>query len=152
MNNKVYIASSILNHRRVIDIANKLIKRYDMIITYDWTPHARAILDGNPPKGEKQLSEIAERELKGVINSDAILVLMPGRTGTHFEYGVAYALNKPIVYLNDNDDLSDEEKFMEPLHHLDGVEYFTDEDEALHRLFYIQPIQNHPIIEWSKDE
>lgn len=125
---RVYIASSLMNHERVSIIKKKLEAR-NITITYDWTPHAQDVINGCQEKSEEGLRQIAMNEFQGIVDADVVLIMMPGRNGTHFEYGMAYVLRKQIVYLDDRSDV--DPKFFEPIHFLPEVEYFDDEDMAV---------------------
>lgn len=57
--------------------------------TYAWVTGDEATIE--------RLSEIALKELKGVEEADALIVLLPGGYGTHVEIGAALALGKPVI-------------------------------------------------------
>lgn len=44
-----------------------------------------------------ELAKIGEAELKGIENADIIIIMLPGKFGTHTEFGAALALGKKIV-------------------------------------------------------
>jgi len=92
----LYIASSLLNKERVQSIRNKFLNR-GISISYDWTTHGFV-------EDLSELPNIAEKELHGVLNADCILMVLPARNGSHFEFGYAIAMQKPVVILNDQDD------------------------------------------------
>lgn len=100
MENNIYIASTLSNAPRVQRLRDQLAK-YGIGLTYDWTAHndGMAYVPDSMPE-EKQ--QTALREVDGVRRARAVLVIMPGRMGTHFEFGMAWALEKPIVWLDDN--------------------------------------------------
>ncbi len=92
----VYIASSLENAERIIKIRNILNER-GINITYDWTCHGYV---DDPAK----LREIAKSEYNGVINAACVLLVLPARIGSHFEFGVAYAKGIPVVILDEAHD------------------------------------------------
>jgi nucleoside 2-deoxyribosyltransferase len=118
----LYIASSLLNKERVQSIRDKLLSR-GISISYDWTAHG-FVDDLN------ELPNIAEKELNGVREASCILMILPARNGSHFEFGYAIALNKPVIILNDQDDY-----VPTSFHFLDSEEYNVyikkDEDGAI---------------------
>jgi nucleoside 2-deoxyribosyltransferase len=57
--------------------------------TYAWTA-----TDG---AGSEEYPDIALKELKGVAEADALIVLLPGGYGTHVEIGAALALGKRVI-------------------------------------------------------
>jgi nucleoside 2-deoxyribosyltransferase len=118
----LYIASSLLNKERVQSIRDKFLNR-NIPISYDWTIHG-FVEDLNI------LPKIAEEELDGVKQADCVLMILPARNGSHFEFGYAVALNKPVVILNDQDDY-----IPTSFHFLDSKKYNVyiknNEDEAI---------------------
>ena len=92
----VYIASSLNNKDRFRQLRNQLIER-GINITYDWTSHG--FVDD-----ESELINIALAEVKGVGDSDCVLMITPARKGSHFEFGYAYAKNIPVVILIEEKD------------------------------------------------
>lgn len=108
---KVYVASSL---DRSIDIKkiNDILRENDIEITYDWTTHGRVF---NPP----DLAEIALQEEKGVRDCDVFFMVLPGGGGTHFEFGVAKTLNKPIVIFESEDNIE-----QKSFYYLPGIDRF----------------------------
>ena len=70
--------------------------------TYDWTAHGS--VQGH---GAARMAEVAAAELQGVIESDAVIVLLPGGRGTHCELGAALAAGVPVVLVGHATDLFD---------------------------------------------
>ncbi len=129
----VYIASTLSNWERVVDLRNKL-SIVGVSLSYDWTSHCRV-------SDPDLLRQIAINEINGIVKADVILVVAPARFGTHFEFGLAFGLKKKIVYLIDKYDGPDE-----PIMHLDNVLYYNDEDAALREVAQAsEPIANHLI-------
>lgn len=89
----IYVASSLNNIVRAKEIIEHL-TGLGHTITYDWTIHGR-IYD------QDLLKQIALLELEGVRNCETILVVLPGESGTHFEFGLAYSLNKNVILLEE---------------------------------------------------
>lgn len=116
----LYIASTLSNHERVKRLRD-LFAAEGVGLTYDWTEHH----EGSPYVPDpKLLPGVAERELKGVIDAQVVLVVLPGGGGTHFEMSAAFMMKKPIVIL---DDISDNRRVS--FHYLEGVK--RCESEAL---------------------
>jgi nucleoside 2-deoxyribosyltransferase len=57
--------------------------------TFAWTDEG--------PCDAAEYAKIAQAELSGVQQADALIVLLPGGFGTHVEIGAALALRKPII-------------------------------------------------------
>jgi len=87
---KFYIASKLENAENVKRLASVL-KARGWTHTYDWTQHGSV-----QHEGEKQIAEVAENEIKGVIEADIVVVLLPGGRGMHAELGAANALGIPV--------------------------------------------------------
>jgi len=85
---KFYVASSFRNVDAVNFVTKQLVNK-GYVHTYDWTknPKARTLED---------LKEIGQNEKDAVIESDFIVVLLPGGKGTHIELGIALGLEKKI--------------------------------------------------------
>lgn len=78
-----YIASSLENHAAVRELADRLIAA-GHYHTYDWTKHG-SVQAG----GEAVWRAVAQDETNGVVDADVVIVLLPGRRGTHVEFGIA---------------------------------------------------------------
>jgi nucleoside 2-deoxyribosyltransferase len=88
---KFYVASSFRNIDAVRYVTGKLVER-GYVHTYDWTTNEKA-------KGSltlEDLKTIGENEKKAVMESDFIVVLLPGGKGTHIELGIAIGQGKRI--------------------------------------------------------
>lgn len=86
---KFYIATgfkNVVEHNRVRDI---LVKEGHEI-TYDWT-----LVEETSDSSMHSLIAIAE--IEGVREADFLVVILPGKLGTHAELGAALALDKPII-------------------------------------------------------
>lgn len=89
-----YVASSLDN---IPDVRNAILS---MTIagfknTYDWSTHGRVI-------DKSDLSQIAQKEMFGVVEADFLILLMPAKLGSHVELGIALALNKPVFIIENN--------------------------------------------------
>jgi len=87
---KFYIATGYENkveHNRVRD----LLVGDGHEITYDWTIMEAGVTDFPIQRA------IAKAEIQGVIDADFLIVLLPGKFGTHAELGAALALDKPVI-------------------------------------------------------
>lgn len=87
---KFYIASKLENAEAVSKLAS-LLKRRGWVQTYDWTKHGSV-----QGCSMGRIKEVAELELKGVIDADIVIVMLPGGNGTHAELGAANALGKKV--------------------------------------------------------
>ncbi|HEU64123.1 MAG: hypothetical protein KR126chlam4_00048 [Candidatus Anoxychlamydiales bacterium] len=99
---KFYIATSLLrakDHNIVRDALLDL----GHTITYDWTTHGNVKCTTI-----ENLKRVSQNELLGVKKADILVVLIPGRHGTHVELGAALASDKKIILL------SQEEKYFVP--------------------------------------
>lgn len=85
---KIYVASSILNKKKVQKVQQKL-TNLGHTITFDWTKD-EAI--------NKEASVVcAFNDLGGVFTADCIVILAPGRIGTFTEFGYALGLGRPVI-------------------------------------------------------
>ena len=115
--NKVYVGTSLLNIDRAKHIIARL-KSLNLSITYEWPNHGMVA-------DKALLPVIARNEVIGVRECDVFFMIQPGRSGTHIEFGMAYALGKPIVMLNEDDE------WPTCFYHLPGVHRFSVEDDAI---------------------
>jgi ABC-type antimicrobial peptide transport system ATPase subunit len=58
--------------------------------TYDWTQNERA-------ETIETLKDIGIKEYEGVLNSDVVIIILPGGKGCHTEMGIALGSQKHIV-------------------------------------------------------
>ncbi|WRP07614.1 nucleoside 2-deoxyribosyltransferase [Rossellomorea aquimaris] len=94
-----YVASSFHNSKQVRDVSERL-KRKRYIHTYDWTQNSRA-------SSVEELKRIGEKEKQAIIESDVVIVLLPGGKGSHVELGIALGLNKRVILFSPHDEVSD---------------------------------------------
>ncbi|MGG1631183.1 nucleoside 2-deoxyribosyltransferase [Rossellomorea sp. NRS-1567] len=119
---KFYVASSFHNIKQVRDVNERLkIKGY--IHTYDWTQNGRA-------STLEELKKIGEEERQAIIESDLILVLLPGGKGSHVELGIALGLNKRVILYSPCNEVSDFDQTT-TFYHLPEVEVCTGTVEEL---------------------
>jgi hypothetical protein len=98
---KYYIATSlsrISSHNLVRDTLMK----FGHEISYDWTLHGSV-----KSESTERLREIAIFELKGVLEADFVIVLLPGGKGTHLELGFAMGNSKKIFLHSEDSSLFD---------------------------------------------
>ena len=92
---KIYIATT-LSKRKDHNIIRDILVAQGHEITYDWTLHHSFDIEGfEYDLPEAQKVSMAERQ--GVMDADLLVVLLPGKKGTHIEIGMALAKNIPIV-------------------------------------------------------
>ncbi|TKC18946.1 nucleoside 2-deoxyribosyltransferase [Robertmurraya kyonggiensis] len=93
---KFYIASGLQNKDMVRFVSQRL-KEMGFIHTYDWTQNEQAATF-------EELREIGQKEKNAVLESDFLIVLLPGGKGTHIEFGIALGHGKKIyLYASDNE-------------------------------------------------
>ena len=97
---RYYVASGIPNAKKVNEVAQVLNAR-GFTRTYDWTSHGSV---ADAPAEMKQA--VALREIGGVTSADLVILLLPGRFGTHAELGAAIATaeNKHILLWSETSD------------------------------------------------
>lgn len=90
---KFYVASGVSNAEKVNQAAAAL-NAAGHERTYDWTGH------GDVSKAEPEFKRhVAASESRGVLDAEFVVLLLPGRFGTHAELGMALASaeNKRIL-------------------------------------------------------
>ena len=90
---KFYIASGVSNAEKVNQAAAALTAGGHQR-TYDWTTH------GDVSKADPAFKRhVAASESRGVVDAELVVLLLPGRFGTHAELGIALATsaNKRIL-------------------------------------------------------
>lgn len=131
---KVYVASTLSNWKRVRSIYEKLIVQ-GITITYDWTQWAENIFSETGEINQKEIPSedkrlgIAWSEVQGVLDANAVLAVMPGERGSHFEMAIAWFIATPIVILLDSETAPRPTSF----HSLPRIERLHDEEAAIAR-------------------
>jgi len=90
---KFYVASGVSNAEKV-NLAATALNAAGHERTYDWTGH------GDVSKAEPEFKRhVAASESRGVLEAELVVLLLPGRFGTHAELGMALASaeNKRIL-------------------------------------------------------
>ena len=111
---KIYIATKLANTEQYAEV-RQLLMALGHQITYDWTVHG-SVKDASL----ERLREVGHREEDGIRVADAVIGLLPGGRGTHWELGFASGQGKPIILLGDK-------KYFElgsdttTFYHVDGV-------------------------------
>lgn len=121
---KVYVASS-LDKSTFINGINNQLRSINIQITYDWTVHGRVY-------DPIELAEIAAKEEKGVHDCDVFFMVLPGGGGTHFEFGVARTLNKPIVIYE-----SDKQIEQKSFYYLPGITKYEELGLAIEHIRHL---------------
>ena len=94
---KFYIGSGIKNCEAV-NYYSKILEENGLHHTYHWVKNI------NGDKTMEDLIEYAESEQQGIIDSDAVIILLPAGRGTHIELGMALALNKRIFLCSETNE------------------------------------------------
>ena len=82
---KFYVASGVSNAEKV-NLAAAALNAAGHERTYDWTGH------GDVSKAEPEFKRhVAASESRGVLDAELVVLLLPGRFGTHAELGMALA-------------------------------------------------------------
>lgn len=92
---KFYIASGFKNKELVQKIAKDIQTQLGWEHTYDWTANERA-------ETIETLTVIGVKEFEGVLESDVVIVILPGGKGCHTEMGIALG-SKKLLFLYDPD-------------------------------------------------
>ncbi len=92
--------------------------------TYDWTTHGSA-----GTHGIERIRQVAAAELKGVLDADFVLVVLPGGRGTHFEMGAAYTAGKPIFVYAPKMNLISAHPDTCAFYHLPNVQTFSGDSD-----------------------
>lgn len=116
-----YVASSLDNRENVAEVI-RILEQHDIHITYKWHEHGRI-------DNISILPEIAKKEFDGVKDADFLLFLMPARMGSHIEFGIALALNKPI-YIITADQSFEEKSF----YHLPQIGRYSNVYQLLEKI------------------
>ena len=94
---KFYIGSGMKNCE-LVNYYAKLLKENGWEQTYDWVKN---VSDGI---SKDDMIKYASLESQGIIDSDVVIILLPGGRGAHIELGMAMALNKEIFLCSVTDD------------------------------------------------
>lgn len=112
---KVYVASGLRNYERVQKIQNRL-RACGLEVAFDWAYRYENGLDDDT---------VCRQEIQAVKSTDALLLVMPGKRGSHVEMGVAIGAEKPVVVLNE--EAGDDIQF----YSIPGVSLVRSEDDAV---------------------
>lgn len=115
---KIYVASSLHNATRAREVMD-LLESNGYRITYDWTPHGQVY-------SEEDCANIAILEEQGVLDCDVFLMVFPGRTGSHIEFGLARSAGKHIILLQE-----EAETERKSFYYLPGIVRVQTEKEAI---------------------
>jgi hypothetical protein len=115
---KFYVASSFKNRDAVHYVTNYL-KSKGYVHTYDWTKNGKT--SGEQTSTFEELKGIGQKEKNAVLESDFIIVLLPGGKGTHIELGIAIGQEKRI-FLYSPDRAIDNFETTSTFYHLPEVE------------------------------
>ncbi|ANU13292.1 hypothetical protein B481_2707 [Planococcus halocryophilus Or1] len=96
---KFYVASSFKNKEQVQYVSHELTMK-GFVHSYDWTKNER-------PSTLEALTEIGTKEKDAVMNSDVVIVLLPGGKGSHIELGMAIAAKKKVFLYSPDNEIDD---------------------------------------------
>lgn len=118
---KFYVASGVPNAEKVNRAARALEQRGHER-TYDWTRHGD--VSGETPERKR---EVAYTEMRAVADAQLVVLLLPGRFGTHAELGVSLATseNKRILLWSESSAPFDGESGFCVFYHHPAVERFV---------------------------
>jgi hypothetical protein len=94
---RVFVAGSFLDKEKVRKVQAAL-RQAGHEITHDWTQH-----DGTDDP--RILREQALADEKGVRDAQVLIVVLPGRFGTHAEVGMALISRKPVIFVGNQGDM-----------------------------------------------
>lgn len=115
---KFYVASSFRNIEAVNYVTNQLINK-GYLHTYDWTRNEKVKKEQTTTL--EALIEIGQSEKEAVMESDFVVVLLPGGKGTHIELGIALGQKKKI-FLYSQDGAVNNVETTSTFYHLPEVE------------------------------
>ena len=92
---KFYIASGFQNKDVVKEITYEIQEKLDWELTYDWTRNERAVT-------KEDLCTIGVKEYEAVLESDVVIVILPGGKGCHTEMGIALGNKKQVILYDPN--------------------------------------------------
>lgn len=115
---KFYVASSFRNIDAVNYVTNQLVTK-GYVHTYDWTKNAKAREEQTSTF--EDLIEIGQKEKNAVMESDLVVILLPGGKGTHIELGIAIGQGKK-VFLYSPDGAIDNFETTSTFYHLPEIE------------------------------
>ena len=118
---KFYVASGVPNAERVNQAAQVLATRGHER-TYDWTKHGD--VSAESPERKRV---VAKTEAQAVLDAELVVLLLPGRFGTHAELGIALSscANKRILLWSESSAPFDGEQGFCVFYHHPAVERFT---------------------------
>ena len=120
---RIYIASGMQNWSMIRELY-ETVRGRGVEITYDWTPWAEELSSGGELRPDNELCNIAIDEICGVLFADAVLAVMPGGVGTHFEMSTAWNNFVPVVIALNGHKTN--------FHCLPRMERYEKTDDALH--------------------
>lgn len=125
------MASGVSNAARVNEAA-RVLAAHGHERTYDWTKHGD--VSAESPERKR---EVAKTEAQAVVEAELVVLLLPGRFGTHAELGIALAscANKRILLWSESSAPFDGEQGFCVFYHHPAVKRFVCPfDEFLEQL------------------
>ena len=124
---KFYVASGVPNAEKV-NLAARALERAGHERTSDWSRHGDVSAESYARK-----SEVARLEAQAVMDAELVVLLLPGRFGTHAELGVALSTsrNKRVLLWSETPDPFDGTSGFCVFYHHPAVERFVCPFEEL---------------------
>jgi hypothetical protein len=120
---KFYIASGFKNKGLVQKMAKDIQTQLGWQHTYDWTLNDRA-------ETIETLADIGVKEFKGVLESDVVIVILPGGKGCHTEMGIALG-SKKLLFLYDPDKILSNLRDVAAFYFLPEIKHWNGEMKVL---------------------
>ncbi len=104
---RVYIGTTLTNRPRARHVCHAL-EAAGHDVPMKWWDHPTII-------GAAGLSAISQRYEETIAGSDIVVILLPGKRGSHVELGMALALGKQVLLWDETDDTPDCAFYAHPL-------------------------------------
>jgi hypothetical protein len=97
---KFYMASGFQNKAMVKSLTASIKRVLNWELTYDWTMNPKA-------DTVESLMDIGKKEFQAVLDSDIVIIVLPGGKGCHTELGIALGSGKRILLYDPDNLLAD---------------------------------------------
>lgn len=116
---KYYIATSLLRMKEH-NIVRDSLKNFGHQISYDWTLHGSV-----KSISKERLKEVSIHQCEAIKEADCVIVLLPGRKGTHTELGLAIVGGKKIFIHSEDSSLFELGSQTVAFYHHPGITHLT---------------------------